>query len=315
MVFALCWANPRGTRPVTGLTLAAFAPLTDCREMLAPLLLVASLVAGPDGPTGEVVVEAAGEAVTRGRVKLLLTLRRTPEERWADVWDETVQTLADRARMRKFLAQRRATPDADAVLASTAARLKRFGEDEAAQTAALQALGVTAEDVRAEAALPLAWEKQAQRLITPQSLQDFFEANKRRYDDTALTVAHIFQPGDAEATLADVKSQIEAGKLTFAQAARQFSQSPTAANGGVIGALRPGDGKAPPEVATAAFAIPTDGSQDGTPLGPVRSAVGTHLVTVIGVAERGELTLEDVNQRVRRDLKRQLWTEQVERLR
>ncbi|MFH5806891.1 peptidylprolyl isomerase [Alienimonas sp. DA493] len=287
--------------------------------MSVALLSVLLLAAGPEGPPGEVVAEAAGESITRGRVNLLLELRRVPEVQRAAAWDDAVETLKDRARMRRFLAGRRARPDAEELETQTAALLERFGEDEATQTAALEALGVTAEDVRAEAALPLAWEKQAQRLITPDALRDYFEANRLRYDDTALTVAHIFQPGDATAELAQAKRKIEAGELTFAQAAARYSQAPTAQRGGVIGALRPGDGKAPPEVTAAAFDLAQAGEPGGVKPGavsdPVRSAVGTHLVTVLGVAEPGELTLEDVAGRVRRDLKRQLWFEQVERLR
>ncbi|NNJ27898.1 peptidylprolyl isomerase [Alienimonas chondri] len=283
--------------------------------MFAPLLL-AVLLAGPDGPPNEVLAEVAGESITRGRVHLLLTLRGVPEEKRAAAWDEATATLADRARMRRFLATRRAVPDEAELDAQTAALLvEHFGEDKAAQTAALAKLGATPADVRAEAALPLAWEEQAQRLITPAALREYFEANRRRYDDTALTVAHIFQPGDATEALARVKARIDAGELTFAEAAKQFSKSPTASKGGVIGALRAGDGKAPPEVSAAAFALPPDGSEDGTVLGPVRSAVGTHLVSVLGVAEPGELSLTDVRSRVRRDLKRRLWFEQIERLR
>ncbi|QDT15388.1 peptidylprolyl isomerase [Alienimonas californiensis] len=283
--------------------------------MFAPLLCVLLLAAGPERPPDEVLAEAAGESITRGRVNLLLKLRGTPASARAAAWDDAVQTLADRARMRRFLASRRATPDAKELETQTAALLARFGKDEEAQTVALQKLGVTADDVRAEAALPLAWEQQARRLITPDALRDHFEANRLRYDDTALTVAHIFQPGDATAELAKVKQQIDAGALTFAQAAAQHSQAPTAKSGGVIGPLRPGDGKAPPEVTAAAFDLAQGGATPGAVSEPVRSAVGTHLVTVLGVAEPGELTLEDVLAPVRRDLSRQLWFEQLERLR
>ena len=279
--------------------------------MFAPLLLVAVLVApGPDGPPGEVLAEVAGEAITRGRVNLLLALRNVPEKGRAAAWDATVAEMADRARMRRFLAGRRATPDEAALDAQVAVLLKNFGEDEAAQTAELAAMGVTADDVRTEAALPRAWERHARLLITSDSLRAHFEANRRRFDDTALTVAHVFRPGDATAELADVKRRLDAGELTFAQAAERYSEAPSAKDGGLIGPVRYGDGRVPPEVAAAAFALPEGAVSD-----PVRSAVGTHLVTVLGVAEAGEVGLEDVFLPVRRYLKAKLWAEQGERLR
>ena len=275
--------------------------------MPAAVLCCLLTFAGPAGPPGEVVAEAGGESITRGRVNLLLALRGVPEPRRADRWEATVAELADRARMRAFLAQRRAAPDEKELDAAAAALTEQLGDE---PVAALKELGVTPEDVRAEAALPLAWEVQARRLITPDSLTAHFESNRRRFDDTALTLAQIFQPGDATAELAALKTRIEAGELTFAEAAKKHSKAPTASGGGVIGPVRAGDGRVPPEVSAAAFEL-----GDGAVSDPVRSAAGTHLVTVLGVAEPGELVLEDVVGRVRRDLKRQLWNEQLARLR
>ena len=280
--------------------------------MFAPLLLAVLFAAGPEGPPGEVLSEVAGEQITRGRVNLLLELRAVPEAKQAEIWDETIAEMTDRALMRRFLSGRRATPDEGELDAQVAVLLKNFGEDEAAQTAALAELGVTPEDVRTEAALPRAWEVQASRVITPQSLERHFEANRRRFDGTALTVAQVFQPGDATEELAALKRRIDAGELTFAAAAKQYSQAPSADEGGVIGTpVRYGDGRVPPEVAAAAFAL-----KEGEVSAPVRSAFGTHLVTVLGVAEPGDLALEDrgVLLPVRRDLKAKLWAEQLERL-
>jgi hypothetical protein len=282
--------------------------------MLAPLfcsvLLASAQAAGPDGPAGEVVAEAAGEEITRGRVNLLLTLKEVPKPARAEAWDETVAELADRARMRRFLRGRRATPDAERLDARTAALLERFGEDEATQTETLAALGVTPDDVRTEVALPMAWEVQARRVITPKTLRSHFEENRPRFDGTALTVAHVFQPGDSTADLAAIKRRIDAGELTFLEAALRFSEAPSAADGGVIGPVRAGDGRVPPEVSAAAFSL-----KKGEVSDPVRSAVGTHLVSVLGVAEPGDLEFEDVALPVRRDLKRKLWNEQLARLR
>ena len=274
------------------------------------LFCVLLLAAGPDGPPSDILAEVAGETITRGRVHLYLTLKNVPEPGRAAIWEETVAHMRERALMRRFLARRRAVPEEAELDAQTAALLGRFGETDGAATAALAELGATPADVRAEAALPLAWEAQARRLITPDVLREHFETNRRRFDGTALTVAHVFRPGDATAELADVKRRIDAGELTFAEAAEQFSEAPTAAGGGVIGPVRIGDGRAPAAVADAAF-----GLEAGEVSDPVRSAVGTHLVAVLGVAEPGDLALEDVRGRVRRDLKRKLWAAQVAKLR
>ena len=288
--------------------------------MLVPLFLAALLqtggpdpaaeAGGPDGPPAAVLAEAGGEAITRGRVALFLTLSRRPRQTWPDAWGATVDRLRDRALMRRYLKTRRAVPESSIVNSAVRALEQRLGDDPAAVAAKLQTLSVTADDLRAEAELPKAWEVHARRLITPARLRDYFEEHRPRYDGTALTVAHVFKPGDATAELAALKGRIDAGELTFAEAARQHSQSPTAADGGVIGPVRAGDGRVPPEVSAAVFSL-----EPGGVAGPVRSRFGTHLVTVTGVAEPGELVLEDVRATVRRDLKRELWDEIVAGLR
>ena len=275
--------------------------------MLAALICSLACVAGPDGPPGEVLAEAAGEPITRGRVALYLTLSRVPRDLWDARWDDTVRVLEDRALMRRYLAGRRAAADEAELDAATDSLRTRLGDDPAA---ALNNLGATEADVRAEAALPKAWEVQARRLVTPDRLRRHFDENRRRFDGTALTVAQIFVPGDATDELARLKARVDAGELTFADAAEQSSQAPTASAGGLIGPVRAGDGRVVPEVSAAAFAL-----DEGVVGGPVRSAFGTHLVTVLGVAEPGDLALEDVRREVRRDLKAELWDETVAGLR
>ena len=275
---------------------------------MLPALVLCLLAAGPDGPADEVLAEAGGERITRGRAALFLTLAKVPRDRWADRWDWAVGELEERAVMRRYLAARRATPEASILERAVARREADLGENPAAK---LAELGVTADDLAAEAALPKAWEVQARRLITPDRLRDHFEANRRRYDGTALTVAHVFRPGDATDELAALRARIEAGELTFAEAAERFSAAKeSGATGGVIGPVRFGDGRVPPAVSEAAFAL-----KDGEISDPVRSSVGTHLVTVTGVAEPGELVLEDVRRRVRDDLKAELWDETLSGLR
>ena len=275
--------------------------------MPAALLCALLLAAGPDGPPGEVLAEAGGERITRGRVALYLTLSELPRDRWPAAWDETVEELKDRALMRRFLARRRAAAEDSVIDAATATLTERLGANPAAT---LAELGATETDVRAEAALPKAWEVQARRLITPEKLRTHFETNRPRFDGTALTIAQIFRPGDAVGELAAVKARIDAGGLSFSEAAAEFSEAPSADRGGAIGPVRAGDGRVPPEVSAAAFAL-----EPGAVSDPVRSAAGTHLVTVLGVAEPGELVLEDVRKAVRRDLKAELWDEQVAKLR
>src|SRR4029079_15533925 len=84
---------------------------------------------------------------------------------------------------------------------------------------------------------------------------------------------------EAQKQLAGLRQKILAGKTTFAEAARQYSQCPTAPKGGEIGFITRqwmGDEK----VARAAFALSKGEISD-----VVASEFGLHLLTV---TERNE---------------------------
>src|SRR5204863_1189311 len=83
----------------------------------------------------------------------------------------------------------------------------------------------------------------------------------------------------------------------FAEMARQFSQSATASNGGVLGWVSPGD--LPPEIATAVKDLQTD-----TVAGPVRSEGGCHILKLLDqrqVATSGGESRDDISKRLMRD--------------
>ena len=93
---------------------------------------------------------------------------------------------------------------------------------------------------------------------------------------------HILLPADspeaqdeAERRLQRYRSEIEAGTADFARLARDFSSDGSAAKGGDLGWLYPGE--TVPEFEQAMNAL-----QDGEISEPVRSPFGVHLVQVLG---------------------------------
>jgi parvulin-like peptidyl-prolyl isomerase len=102
-----------------------------------------------------------------------------------------------------------------------------------------------------------------------------------------------------------VRSEVAAGRSTFAEAARRHSSSPSGKHGGdlVIFAYR---GRLPVVISSVAFSL-----QPGEISQPFRTGFGVHLVTV---TERraGELSLEDVRELVLDQISRELWSKQVQ---
>jgi parvulin-like peptidyl-prolyl isomerase len=78
----------------------------------------------------------------------------------------------------------------------------------------------------------------------------------------------------ARAKLADVRAQIVAGKLDFAEAARKFSQCPSASKGGDLGFF-PRKWVFEEDFARAAFAVPVGQVSD-----VVQTEYGLHLIKV-----------------------------------
>lgn len=121
----------------------------------------------------------------------------------------------------------------------------------------------------------VAWSGYLNEYMTDQNIQKFFEANAWKYDDTSANVAQVFIKGEqAEQALKDLKDKIQSESISFAEAARENSQAPTAADGGQIGWIKY-RGDLPVEVAALALQ-----ASEGEVVGPVKSNFGWHLVLV-----------------------------------
>jgi peptidyl-prolyl cis-trans isomerase C len=174
--------------------------------------------------------------------------------------------------------------------------------------------GLTEASLRDYMALPLRWKAFVRRTVTDQELRDYFDSHRAMFDGTRVHVRQIVisVPMDAdesawsaaEAQLDRVRKYIVDGQVSFADAAREHSTSPSGKQGGEIGFVTY-RGQLPTEVTAAAFRLqPMEVSM------VIRSAFGVHLVEV---AERkpGEYSLEDVREEVWDQRTREFWNDQV----
>jgi len=135
---------------------------------------------------------------------------------------------------------------------------------------------------------------------------DIDAAERRLREDAGKTeyrLAEIFlsvdDPNETETVRESADRLIEQLKkgVDFAEIARQFSQSATASNGGVLGWVAPGD--LPQEIASAVQTLQPD-----TIAGPIRSEGGFHILKLLDrrqVAESGGQTREEISNRIMRD--------------
>jgi peptidyl-prolyl cis-trans isomerase C len=265
---------------------------------------------GLHGDRSAVLVTVNGAALTESQLALYRLVHQIPEPASAPAKENLVSLLVDNELMRQFLTDRRAEVDDKRLAAGVKAvkdRMRRKGVDPDQK---LRDLGLNDAAIRREVWVPLAWERHLGRVITQQSLRDEFERHRAEYDGTEVRASQIFLPisnSDAERhakealdKLAAIRTEIDSRKLSFAEAARRYSQAPSAADGGDVGFFA-SHGTMPAQIARVAF-----GLKVGEISQPFRTPFGAHLYTV--TARRpGNLSLEDVRPLVIRRLSREMW--------
>jgi parvulin-like peptidyl-prolyl isomerase len=192
--------------------------------------------------------------------------------------------LIDQALIRQFLARNAkpvATAEVEKQLAEMEAGLRKQGKTlqdlcrEANQTEA---------QLKMTVARQLQWYAYAKQQITEPELQQYYRENKDLFDRTTVRVSHILftlpttatesERAQARARLTDLRAQILAGKMDFAQAAKSHSQGPTADKGGDLGYI-PRKWVVEEPFARAAFAMEAGQVSD-----VVETEFGLHLIRV-----------------------------------
>lgn len=228
--------------------------------------------------------------------------------------DWLIEHAIERELIRGFLNRQKITPPADAVelqLRQLEDLIRRRGED---PPRLLNRLGLTREVLQRELGLSLAWQEYVRQAATERAIQQYFQDHRPELDGTRVRVRQIVRklPPDAspEQSLAiqqgleRLRQDILAGKISFAEAARQQSESPSAELGGDVGWVG-APGKLPPQLTTVVLRL-----QPGEMAGPLRTAFGWHLVQVTE-RKAGQLSLEDARPVILERLSEQWWQETI----
>ncbi|MGH7201225.1 MAG: peptidylprolyl isomerase [Planctomycetaceae bacterium] len=282
------------------------------------LCLIAVLAQPAEPDSSRVLVRVNGTPITQGDLELALLARRVPADLRPSLRGRMLEQLVEWQLVREYLADRKAEPSPEALDAQVERVLESLKANGQDPEQTLSALGYTRENLKRELALPLAWQTHVRRVVTQQVLRDYFADHRAELDGTEVRASHIVikvpadaPPADwdaAERKLADLRTQILAGQLTFEQAAKQHSEGPSATDGGDVG-FYPFRGKMP-----AAFADATFPLQVGEITKPFRTPFGVHLAKITDRRE-GQFSLEDVRNVVLNRLSQQLWDETVKMLR
>lgn len=259
-----------------------------------------------------VLARVNGQPILAVELQLAQAVGQLPANPTTQEREAVLEQLIDRELIRQHLASRKltATPAqvAEQVGLIRAAISQRGGQPDEV----LAKLKLDDRTLGSLISVSAGWSQSMGTVITADQIRAEWNSRKQELDGTRLKGAQIVRllPADAPAArveqetalLTELRSRIVAGQLSFAEAARANSQSPSAARGGDLGEFEY-RGRVDEEISRAAF-----GLKPGEVSPPFRTRLGIHLVTV---SERipGQLSQEDARQEIVKGLSRQKWDE------
>lgn len=237
----------------------------------------------------QVLATVNGEAITKGDVLDFIARYQVPlgdAERHEEIYKTCIDTLINMKLVSQFIARQRIPVEderVDADVKSLQEELKKDGQDLAS---ALLQNGKTMDDLRKELANRQRWIKYVQAKATDAELKKYVDQHKDVFNGVRVRASHILLVVKPNATPAEkeqvrqrllqIKKDILAKKMTFAEAANKFSEDEGRAkgDGGDIGYFERRSGIIE-EFADAAFRLKKDAISD-----PVETVVGYHLILV-----------------------------------
>ncbi|QEH33338.1 Foldase protein PrsA 1 precursor [Aquisphaera giovannonii] len=240
------------------------------------------------------------DKVTKGEVITFLSRYPIPAAEDRDqLYRNVVDSLVNTKLLTMFLNRQKIAVDrakVDEEISRVESSLKQDKQD---LETALKENNIDLKDMRAELENRIRWSEYVKAKATDAELQRYLNDNKDLFSGTQVRASHILLRVDPDAPSADkekvkqkllgIKAQLDANKMSFAEAANKYSEDP--ANAGTAGGdldyitLRSGFIT---EFTDVAFRL-----KKGSISGPVETPYGFHLIQV---TDRKEGKLPDFEQ-------------------
>ena len=130
--------------------------------------------------------------------------------------------------------------------------------------------------------------------VTDAEAKEFFDANPEQFaGEKTVNASHILVADEAQA--AEILAKINAGEISFEDAAKEYSSCPSSAEGGCLGDF--GHGQMVPEFDQACFSM-----AEGEIAGPVQTQFGFHLIKLNKINEAEPMQFEQVKEQLKQSL-------------
>ena len=130
--------------------------------------------------------------------------------------------------------------------------------------------------------------------VTDEEAKKYFDENAEQFvGQKTVNASHILVSDEAQA--ADILAKINAGEISFEDAAKQYSSCPSSAEGGCLGDF--GHGQMVPEFDEACFDM-----AEGEVRGPVKTQFGFHLIKLNKINEAENMKFEDIKEELKQSL-------------
>lgn len=297
------------------------APKTAPQAKAVPKARAAAPQAKTAAAPNPVLATVNGEPIRASEFRQLLNQFSVPAGREQPFYEQAVDYLVSRKLLGQFLREQRVEIPAKEVEDELAKYRQEATQRGTSLETMLSESNVTPDEFRERLAQQMQFKKYVLTRGTEAELRKYADANKDLFNGTEIRASHILfalEP-DADDTAKQrartqaeaVRKQIDAGQISFADAANKFSEDPgnkATPNGGDLDYF-PRRGKFIEPFAAAAF-----GMKKGEVSEPVETEYGIHLIQVTDRREGRPYDFERDKQEIlteyASDLQRQIVEEQ-----
>jgi parvulin-like peptidyl-prolyl isomerase len=263
------------------------------RASLCLLLCISTIASAQNPPLPEKPTQAAtvnGTVILLAEVDAILKKFPTTSGPLSDsqaqkLRKEVLQDLVDDVLLKQYMKQhgpKVESAEVDQLMKGLAENLKKQGKS---LESYFREGTVTEAQAREQWTTMLQLQKWSDAKATEEELKKYYTTYKDFFDRTTVKTHHIVlrisptaisgERAAAKVKLNEIRAEILAGKITFADAARKHSIDPTSVKGGEIGFIARRDTIVDETIARIAFALPVQGLSE-----PIDSDYGVHLVHV-----------------------------------